>query len=737
ILVCMGWEVSAQQSFLDRLRGRNAEQQEEAEADSLVKERKPLESYFFDDSLRNRLIFSWKTRMGFNQVDTIAVDTMLYRFEIDYPFQQHGVGSIYLGNLGGASQRISYFEQAHYRNFHFLEAYDDYLLSPDRAPFFNVKRPFTNLTYFTAGQARYMEQHLEVTHAQNISPSTGFNIHYLNRNTKGTYHSQWAKDKNLSLAFSHTGKRYSVHAGYVYNMGDINENGGLAWDGQLGDQSIDLTENIDVRMQNFSTLNEFKTNTFYINQAYGIPLQRVTDIDLSIADKSSIFIGHAFEYTTAYRKYQDNYADTSFDLGDPGLTDENDNPILWPDDPRAAHEVNYYPHWYYNPQYSLDSLREHRLDNKLYVQIQPWDRDGVIGTIDGGIGQTFYHYENFIPQDYILSRKRDSKNDTYLYGGVHGKLRRYIDWKGNIEYHLAGFRSQDIKLGGSLSMSAYIRRRPVTLTVAASVEDRSPAYWMQYYRSNHYIWDKDFSKENEIRLQAALRVPSLDLEIGVWNSTTTDKLYYGYEQGTKRTATGTYTAPDGTEGIILEEVPVFDVAPLQFNGTVSVTGVYVEKNFKAGILRLNNRVLFQQSSHEQVVAVPQISAQASWYADFSLVRNVLHMQIGLSGFYHTKYYAPGYNPALMQFHAQNFAGAAYSEGLSNEELLTDIEAPKKIGGYPYMDFFVAAKWKRMRILAKFQHVNQDLFESASYFSALHYPLNRRVMKLGVSWSFYD
>ena len=54
-----------------------------------------------------------------------------------------------------------------------------------------------------------------------------------------------------------------------------------------------------------------------------------------------------------------------------------------------------------------------------------------------------------------------------------------------------------------------------------------------------------------------------------------------------------------------------------------------------------------------------------------------------------------------------------------------------------IDVFVAAKWKRMRILAKMQHLNDNLFGDRNYFTVLHYPQNKRVFKMGFSWSFYD
>ena len=699
---------SAQLNFdtIKKLFGKKTEQtaegSESADSTQVEKVRKPLESYFFDDSVRNRLIFSWKARPGINEVEMLEVDTLLNRFEVDYPFMRPDVGSIYLGNLGGAAMRFNYSKRPDNRDFTFLNAYDDYLMTPERAPYYNVKRPFTNLSWWMSGQTKRAEEQLRVTHAQNISPSTGFNIHYLNRGTKGMYTWQRAKDKNLSLAAGHTGKKYSIHGGYIYNGGELRENGGLWWDGDLGNPEL-IPDALSVRLTDARNL--FKTNTFHFTHAYGIPLQRVTDMDLSIADKSSIFIGHAFEYTTAYRKYTDTKSATLFKRGDPDSDEYADETA-----------ASYYDHWFTHPATTLDSMREHRLDNKFFVQIQPWNRDGIIGTIDGGIGLSLHRYYMMnMHEEYIhTSKKVDKESDTYLYGSVQGKFRKYMDWNARINYHLVGFRSQDIRLDAQVQMSAYIQSRPITLTFTGYMDNHTPDYWMVNYLSNHFIWNDakrggSLDKELITHLEARLDIPSIALEAAVWQNTTTDKLYYGY--GRDQDVSGLYT-----------------IMPLQYSGTLSITGAYLMKNFKLGILNLNHRILVQKSSNEEIVPLPLVSAYASYFLDFTVVKNIMTMQIGIGGWYNTEYYAPGYNPAIMQFHNQNFNKNSDGEY---------IDAPQKIGNTPYLEAFLTAKWKRMRVLVKFQNVNDELFGKANFFSALHYPLNRRMLKLGFSWSFYD
>ena len=149
---------------------------------------------------------------------------------------------------------------------------------------------------------------------------------------------------------------------------------------------------------------------------------------------------------------------------------------------------------------------------------------------------------------------------------------------------------------------------------------------------------------------------------------------------------------------------------------MSVTGLYAKKDFTLGGFHLNHRVLLQWSTSQDVVPVPLASAFLSYFYEFNVVKDVLRVQIGIDGRYNTKYYAFGYSPAIAQFYNQREA---------------------QIGNYPMLDAFLGAKWRRMRILVKMQHANEDLFGSRDYFTVLHYPQNKRAFKFGLSWSFYD
>ncbi|MDR2886142.1 MAG: putative porin [Rikenellaceae bacterium] len=652
-----------QQNLTDTEQDPNAPKKEEKPP----KVRKPLESYFFNDSVRTRENFVWNIDLERNNVNIRSVDTVLNVFQVDYPFMRQDVGSAYLGNLGAAAIPLNYFTRPQYRNYEFAQAYDVYFYTPTNVKFYNVKHPFTQMSYYSSGQKKYAEEYLYVSHAQNISPSSGFNFDYKSRGTKGIYTNQKTRDKNLSLAFSHTGKKYTFHGGYIYNAAILRENGGVTDDWFVTDTIMELSENIPVNL--LDARNTMKNNTFYMVHSYGVPLRRLSEDDFSIADRSSFYIGLSSRYSRFHKTYTDTFKGT-----------------VHTDDQGVTHE--FYDDWYINSGASHDSIFESLFSNRAFIQLQPWSRDGLVGLIDAGVGVDMHHYYQMRMGEFLSGPwEGEDKTSYYAYGSVEGKLRRWADWTGDLKYNPGGYRSGDLDFGVALSLHAYSKKRPLSLSGSFRSAIRSPGYWMENYFSNHYIWSNSFDKETETRLEIRFTAPHLALELGGFQSLITDKIYFD--------ATG---------------------VPAQSSAEVSVTGVYASKEFRLGGLHLLNRVLLQWSTDHTVVPVPMASAFATWYYDFTLVKNVLRMQLGVDGNYNTPYYAFGYNPATAQFYNQR---------------------EKELGNYIMMDAFAAAKWKRMRILLKFQHVNENLWGARNYFTVLHYPQNQRVLKIGISWGFYD
>ena len=641
------------------------------------RERKPLESYYFSDTVRALSNWKWSVDPDYNRVNIRPLDTTLSDWRIDYVFYREGVGDMALGGLGQSSQPVNWFDRRQDPDFTFARSYDAYTARLDNVPFYNSKKPLTNLTYLESGQKRYREEHLEVTHSQNITPSMSANVQYKARSTMGLYDWQRTKNHALSVGYAYTGKRYSIHAAYMNNTVQTRENGGVVGKWAIADTVFEMPSGVPMRLASAEAENHYRNNAFFVKQAYAIPLERVTEYDFSLADLSAVFIGHQFEFNTWSKVYTDKRATYT---NERGQYDDKGNYTP------TTHE--YYENWYIDPKTTRDSISERLISNKLYVQIQPWDRNGAVSTIDAGVGLDLHTYSYLNLENYIAGKMtRDHRTSWYAYGATGGHIKRYADWGVDVKYYPSGYRGGDLSVGADITLKAYIREHPLILSGKFRQELRSPGYWEENLFSNHYAWFNSFGKESETRFEVNFSVPGIALEVGAWQGVMSNMIYY-----------------DANSRVS------------QHSDAVSLTSLYARKDFRIAGFHLDHRALVQFTSNESVLPVPLLSAYLSYYYEFWVVRDVLRVQVGFDGRFNTAYYAPSYNPALSVFFNQR-----------------DV----KVGNYPYLDAFVSAKWKRMRILLKLQHLNQNLFGNGEYFQVAHYPLNPRMFKFGISWSFYD
>ena len=643
------------------------------------RERRPLESYYFNDTTRALYNWKWNVDRYYNRVNIMPLDTTLADWRTDYVFYRKGVGDMALGGLGQSSQPVNWFDRNQDRDFTFARSYDAYTARLENVPFYNGKSALTNMTYLESGQKRYREEHFELVHSQNINPSTSANVSYKARSTMGRYDWQRTKNHALSVGVAHTGKRYSIHAAYMNNMVDTRENGGVVGEWAIADTVFEMPSGVPMRLASSEAHNKYRNNAVFVKQAIAIPLERVTEYDFSVADLSAIYVGHQFEYNSWSKVYTDKRGTYSNERGN-----YNKETGEW----ESEDNLSYYDDWFISPETTRDSISERLISNKLFVQVQPWDRYGAISTIDGGVGYDIHTYSYLRLQDYVRGdMTRDKRSSWYIYGAASGMIKRYADWRADAKYHPSGYRGGDLSAGGEITLRAFIREHPLILTGRFRYELRSPGYWHENLFSNHYVWFNSFDKESETRFEVNFSVPDIALEVGAWQGVMTNMIYYGN-----------------------------DSRVAQNPGTVSLTSLYARKDFRFAGFHLDHRALVQISSDEHVLPVPTFSAYLSYYYEFWVVRDVLRVQVGLDGRFNTAYYAPGYNPALSAFYNQREV---------------------KIGNYPYLDAFVSAKWKRMRILLKLQHLNHNLFGNGEYFQVARYPLNPRMFKFGISWSFYD
>ncbi|MFK5855713.1 MAG: hypothetical protein QM503_06245, partial [Bacteroidota bacterium] len=65
-----------------------------------------------------------------------------------------------------------------------------------------------------------------------------------------------------------------------------------------------------------------------------------------------------------------------------------------------------------------------------------------------------------------------------------------------------------------------------------------------------------------------------------------------------------------------------------------------------------------------------------------------------------------------------------------------IQNDKKIGNYPYADFYVTLMVKRARLFVRMAHFN-GYFGDYRYYLAPNYPAQDARVYFGASWRFHD
>ena len=643
-----------------------------------------LETFAIPDSLHFKRIITWTHERDFHnlvEVRDMAQDTSYRRSFNDYPFFNQDINASWLGISGSPVQLFDWFKREEEDNAIFYTPYSIWNYTPENLPQYNTKTPYTELAYYGtlfANQEKE-EANVRVLTTQNISPQLNLTLEYRRYGGNGMLKREDTGNKSFVAAVNYLGKKYMMHAGYIYNKVKRSENGGIVDETWIRDTTVDSRE-IEVYLRDAS--NELKKNTLFLDQTYRIPLSFLTDLkgrkdtlaaeaskaeaDTLKTDITTAFIGHSSEYTVFSKMYRDKISDN---LG----------------------KEFYGDRFYINPTASADSLRVMKLENKVFIRLQPWKNDAVVSKLDVGIGDKLASYFRFTPSEYLQGGENIFQNSVYLYAGANGQYRKYMKWNAKGKYNFLGHEINDFGIEADMSFSAYPFRRdrqsPLTAGVHFETTLKEPDYYQQHLFTNHYRWDNDFSKISTTRVKVSLSIPRWDMAASFGYGLLSGNIYYD------------------TQGIIRQN-----------SEPMSVMSATLKKNFRIWKFHLDHQAMLQLSSNQDVLPLPLLALNFRYYIQFDVVRRVMQMQIGANGTYTTEWYAPGYNPVLGVFHNQN---------------------ERKYGNCPYIDAFVNIQWKKASIFIKAVNINMGWpNKSSDYFSAAGYIAPQTAIKIGITWPFW-
>ena len=665
-------------------------EEKQAERDS-VTEYTPriLETAFLTDTMQYKRIIHWTVDDDFHRLNVSIPDTSYNYHYNDYPFLRRDVNASWLGVPGSPLQYYNYFNRASDEGIEFYNAQEAWSFSPRTLPHYNTKTPHTELAYFgtlLAGDAKESDN-LHILTTQNILPELNFTISYDRFGGGGMLESEETKNKTFSVRANYLGKKYLAHAGYIYNMVERAENGGIVDNMWIRDTTVEARE-IKVALSGASS--KITKNTWFLDQQYRIPFEFIRKLqarrDTSAAapadslveavadsldrDVTTAFIGHSSEWSTYTRKYIDNITNA-------------DGKALY------NNVFNFGPA-------SADSLGTMKLDNKIFLRLQPWGSESIVSKLDVGVGDRLMHYFD----SSSVRPARHVENSVYAYAGAQGQVNKYFNWDAKARFYVLGYNLGDMAVEANAGFNFYPfrRARKSPVSVSAHFETRldSPTYYQQMLNTNHFRWENSFSKISTTQIRGSIDVPRWKLNASVGYGLLANNVYYD------------------TLGIVRQ-----NAVPM------SILSASLRKEFVAGPMHFDNRVLVQYSSAPDVIPLPTVALNLRWYAQFVVQRdqtkthNIMVMQVGVNGFYNSQWYAPAWNPALGVFHNQNVN--LYENG-------------------PYFDIFLNIQWKKCCIFLKYQNFGKGWpMRRKDYFTADHYigTLDGTDgLKLGIFWPFY-
>lgn len=666
-----------------------------------------LETFALPDSMQYKRIVQWSHDKEFHKMHVQIPDTGYnYRFN-DFPFMRKDVNATWLGVAGSAVQYYNFFNRTSENNVAFYDPYEAWTYSRNTLPFYNTKTPYTVLSYTGTllSDTQKESDNLHILTTQNIFPELNFSLEYNRFGGNGIMENEKTSNGTFSANVNYLGKRYLLHAGVISNTVDRRENGGTADNTMVTDTTLDARE-YPVFLSEAST--KISRRTYFVDQQYRIPFtflkrkqvdrecSHYRDSILAFGDTASIlavddlvarrralieaadstgdtditsaFIGHSSEYSWYSKLYKDAI----------GAND-------------AVGRAFYDNVFNYSPTTSFDSVKVTRLENRIFLKLQPWKDDAIISKVNGGVGNRIQRHYVFDPT-YIRGNSFTTWNSSFVYAGAEGKLKDYISWNATGEYVFVGHERNDftVKADSRLSFKPFRRDRksPVNLDLHFETSLKEPDFYHQHYYSNHYSWENDFSKVSTTKVQARLAVPKWDVAVGAGYALLANNIYFD------------------TTGVVRQ------------NGSpMSVLSVSLDKDLSLfGFFHLDNRLLFQVSSDQDVLPLPTLAVNSRIYIQFPVKKDVMMMQIGGNVWYNTEFYSPSWNPAVGAFYNQK--EVKYNNG-------------------PVIDAFVNVQWKRACVFIKYENAGLGWpMDKADYFSANHYIRTQRAVKFGIYWPFY-
>lgn len=596
------------------------------------------------------------------------MDTVKHNFQQSMLPDGHSVAGGYLAPLGSPFISKIFFDRDVATKFPFYDQYYLYNRGPENQLFYNTRVPYAKVDYQTAGDRRLREHRLQALLTSNFGKKVNVSFMADIIDAKGFYESQGNKHTNWSLFGNYIGDRFQ---GHLYaSTGTIKhfENGGITDEtfitkpDSIG-QSFSST---DIPVKFTKTWNKLATKQVFMSGKYDFGFYTREQINDSVSVRN--FVPFASASLTSHVKSQDRrfLSHDTANVTVEGVTMQRID--------------QFYDRIYYNKAVD-DSTTFMSVKNTFALSLRegfkPWVKFGLTGYINHELRR----YTMLDLDGNELIRGKHTENAVHLGGVLNKQQGEFLKFDVQADVGLLGADLGELTVKGDVETAFNIAGKQTTLSGHAYLKNITPGYLQNNYHSKYFWWNKDFGDTRRVFVGGELYIPFTRTTLSAGVENLQNYIYFNSEK---------------------------QIA--QHSDNVQVLMAKIDQRIRLGVFNWDNQVVYQTSSNESVIPVPQLSVYSNLYLK-ALIVNELTLQLGVDAHYHTKYMSPGYEPALLQFYNQN---------------------EKEIGNYPIATAYANMHLKQTRFFVMFYNIGAKFIRPYEYFSLPNYPVNPFILKLGLS-----
>jgi hypothetical protein len=557
-------------------------------------------------------------------------DTLLHNYQHTTLPDGQSVAMGFLAPLGSPAISKIFFDRDETRQFVFNDPYYLYLKDPEKLLFVNTRIPYARLNYQRGGGNQTNEERFDARLTSNFGKSLNVGLDVDLINSRGFYNSQAAKHSNFALFGNYLSDRIEAHA--FMNVGKMSnfENGGIT--DELFITDPDAVEqrftSRDIPVKFTDTWNTVGNNRFFVSGRYNLGYSEIPGDSLHQGPGHFVpvaSIGVSSQYTQQYRRFLSH--DTAYVNVD-GVQMQNID--------------RFYANRFYDEAVD-DSIRFSSFKNTVSLSLREgfkeWVKFGLTAFLE-------YDLRNYSMRDSVGPGRMLHRESAVTIGGVLNKQQGdNLLFNIRADLGVLGANLGEFRAMGDAETGFDIAGKRTTLSAEAYIKNLRPKYLQDNYYSKYFRWNRDFGDIRRVYVGGKLHIPFTNTTLSAGVENLQNFIYF-----------------DENKNIAQE------------SANIQIFSARVDQNLRLGIFNWDNQVVYQTSSNMEVIPVPTLSLYSNMYLRTKIV-NELTLQLGIDAHYHTKYFAPGYEPALLQFYNQQ---------------------EKEIGNYPISTIYANMHLKQTR-----------------------------------------